>query len=72
MDSLVKHIHFYVILVAVIVVFLLTFIKRFVWAYMDVNKWNICFKYTEEMHTAWRIAMRKICNLHPCTHNNLI
>ena len=23
------------------------------------------------MHTAWRITMRKIWKLHPCTHNNL-
>ena len=34
--------------------------------------WNISSKYTEEMHTAWRIAMRKIWKLHPRTHNNLI
>ena len=33
--------------------------------------WNISSKYTEEMHTAWRIAMRKIWKLHPRTHNNL-
>ena len=34
--------------------------------------WKISSKYTEEMHTAWRIAMRKIWNLHSRTHNNLI
>ena len=34
--------------------------------------WNISSKYTEEMHTACRIAMRKIWKLHPRTHNNLI
>ena len=34
--------------------------------------WNISSKNTEEMHTAWRIAMRKIWKLHPRTHNNLI
>ena len=34
--------------------------------------WNISSKYTEEMHTAWQIAMRKIWKLHPRTHNNLI
>ena len=33
--------------------------------------WNISSKYTKEMHTAWRIAMRKIWKLHPRTHNNL-
>ena len=33
--------------------------------------WNISSKYTEEMHTAWRIAMPKIWELHPRTHNNL-
>ena len=34
--------------------------------------WKISSKYTEEMHTAWRIAMRKIWKLHARTHNNLI
>ena len=34
--------------------------------------WNLSSKYTEEMHTAWRIAMRKILKLHHYTHNNLI
>ena len=42
---------------------------------MDVygcELWNISSNYTEEMHTAWRIAMRKIWKLHHRTHNNLI
>ena len=30
---------------------------------------NISSKYTEEVHTTWRIAMRKIWELHPRTHN---
>ena len=34
--------------------------------------WNISSKYTEAMHTAWRIVMRKIWKLHSRTHNNLI
>ena len=34
--------------------------------------WNVSSKYTEEMHTAWRIAMRRIWKLHTGTHNNLI
>ena len=34
--------------------------------------WNISSRYTEEIHTTWRIAMRKIWKLHPRTHNNLI
>ena len=34
--------------------------------------WNISSKYTEEMHTAWQIAMRKIWKLHPHTHNNYL
>ena len=33
---------------------------------------NISSKYTEEIHTAWRIAMRKIWKLHSCSYNNLI
>ena len=42
---------------------------------MDLNGcelWNIHSKYTKEMHTTWRIAMRKIWKSHPRTHNNLI
>ena len=34
--------------------------------------WNISSKYTDEIHTAWRIAMRNIWKLHPRIHNNLI
>ena len=36
-DSLVKQMHFFVILYAVIVVLLLTFMEPFVWTYMDMN-----------------------------------
>ena len=38
----------------------------------DCELWKISSKYTEEMHTAWRIAMRKIWKLYSRTHNNLI
>ena len=34
--------------------------------------WNIGSKYIVEMHTAWRIVMRKIWKLHPRFHNNMI
>ena len=37
--------------------------------------WNIIIissKYTDEMHTARRIAMQTIWKLHPRTHNNWI
>ena len=34
--------------------------------------WNISSKYTDEMHTEWRIAMRKSWKLYHRTHNNLI
>ena len=33
--------------------------------------WTISSKYTEEMHTAWRIAMRKIWKLNPRTQFDL-
>ena len=69
-DSLVKQMQFYVILDVVIVVLLLTF--TFCMDLYGCELWNISSKYTEEMHTAWRIAMRKIWKLHPRTHNNLI
>ena len=63
----------YVILDAVIVVLLLTFIEHFVWTYNCSELWNISSKYTEEMHTtAWRITMRNIWKLHLRTNNNLI
>ena len=38
----------------------------------DCELGNISSQYTEEMHTAWRIAMQTIWKLHPRTHNNLI
>ena len=47
-------------------------IHRTVWTYMAGEFWNISSKYTEEMHTAWQIVMRKIWKLHPRIHNNLI
>ena len=59
---------FYVILDSLIVVLLLTFCVDL----YGSELWNISSKYTEEMLTVWRIAMRKIWKLHPRTHNNLI
>ena len=72
-DSLVKQIQFYVILDAVIVVLLLTFIEALyghIWLW--IMEYCVSSKYIEEMHAAWRIAMRKIWKLHPHTHNILI
>ena len=37
----------------------------------DCELWNISSKYTEEMHTASRIAMRKIWKLHPRIYNTV-
>ena len=54
---------FYVILDAMIVVGILLY---------GSELWNKSSKYTEEMHTAWRITMRKIWKLHPRTYNNFI
>ena len=38
----------------------------------DSELWNKSSKYTEEMHTAWRIAMRKFGNYILLLYNNLI
>ena len=71
-DSLVKQMQFYVIFGCCDSSTLVNFHITFCMDLYGCELWNISSKYTEEMHTAWRIAMRKIWKLHPRTHNNLI